>query len=516
MPGPATPDARSRRLGWAAVLGGVLVFTAASAAGNWTRYSMLQSTWSLDLGAFHNEAFNLALGRDITYLWITSWFKRGDHEGPSIYRSNQFSPLRLVVLPQIYRLHPRIETLMAIQGMLVGLGAAALYGMAVERAGSVALGLLLSATYLLHPATLNLAMNDYRDTALGLGPALVALWMHARRRYTAFVVAALVTLSARSEYALLVAAFGLMNARVLGPGPRRAAVLVPLVLAIAWAAACQAYYVFFYGVSWPVIGFATEGSLTAVAAELARRVVPFFELMLLPAVVGLGAPEAMVVALPYVALAKRVHGLEFPPDHLQHLSPALAAAFWAFALASLRWWPRLGRLRRAAGATLLAAALAGAAWFTVSALKAYPLSDVAFFAEHRRFSEEVPPDGTVVVPDLLTAMFSRHARLISYERLPIGPERPNDEEYSAALRAVLEAADLVVTMREPLLNQTVVATGRFEVRRVYPRFRVFVRRADVPRAERQDEVLQRALRWNELSARKCRGATLAVDDGRCS
>jgi len=96
----------------------VVLFSLAAGALNWLKYATLRSTSAYDLGAFHNQAFNAAHDRDTMYTGVGAWFKPGDREGPSVYRSNHFSPLRLLILPQIYRVRPRITTLMALQGLL--------------------------------------------------------------------------------------------------------------------------------------------------------------------------------------------------------------------------------------------------------------------------------------------------------------------------------------------------------------------------------------------------------------
>lgn len=503
-------SARARRAGWLLVCAGVLAFAALVAAGNWSRSASLRSTWPLDLGAFHNQALNQARGRDVTYIFITSWFKTGDFEGPSVYRSNHFSPLRLFVLPQVYRLWPRIETLMVLQGLLIGVGALALYGFALDRAGSAALGGILAGSYLLHPAVLHLAMNDYRDIAMGLGPALVALWLHARGKTAGFVVAALLMLAARPDYVPLLALFGLLTLRQRAPGTRSARdAALPLALAAGWGLVCEGYYRFFYGVSWPLLSFATGQPLSTAALELAQRLLPFLELMLAPALLALGSPEVAAAALPFIALARRVHPLEFPPHHLQHLAPAMAAVFWAYAASVARWWPGLGRgARRAAGSALVLAAVLSGAYFVQAALHAYPPQQVGRYRHVTRFSDQLPVDATAVVPDELLALFSGHTRLLTYEHLPLDPERAVDAR--AALVEVLRCADLVVTRREPDLDEAVAATGSFAVAGNFPRFRVYLRRSDVPRPEPADLALQRALRWCELSGVKRRGASLCT------
>jgi hypothetical protein len=502
-------QARSRRLGWLCVAAGVVWFTAATTFGNWTRHASLQSTWPFDLGTFHNQAANQAQGRDITYVFIPSWFKEGDFEGPSVHRSNHFSPLRLWIVPQLYRVWPRIQTLMAVQALLIGLGAAALYGVAMDKGAPVSLGLILAGSYLLHPALLHLAVNDYRDVALGVGPALLALWFHGTGRSRLFLAAALLMLSARSEYVLLLLGFGLLNWRLLPPGAARSrAVLVPFAVATLWAALSHAYYVYFYAVPWPLVAFGAGRSWAEVTLELARRIVPFAELMLAPAAVALAAPEALLVALPFVAMARGLVGVEFPPHHLQHLSPAFVAVFWAFTVGTLRLSARIRspRARRLSGVALALAALSSAGWFAWAAAKAYPYRPLRL----ARLAQvvELPVDATVVVPNELLAAFSGHTRLLTYELLPVARPYATEEDRRRALAGVLACADLVITMRETFMDDAVAASGSFEPPREIQRFRAYVRRRDAPKPANPDADLQQALFWHELPPLKRRGATL--------
>ena len=499
-----------RRSGWFVVLAGVLLFAGAVMAENRTRYLALKSTYSADLGSFHNQAVNQAHGRDITYLFMAAWFKPGEFDGPSVFRSAHFSPLRTLLLPQLYRLYPRIETLMLLQGLLIGVGAFGLYGLAIEKAQGPGFGLILAGSYLLHPAIFHTACNDFREITLGIGPALVALWLFASGRSRWFVLIALLVLSARSEYVLLVAAIPLLAARVTPSEPaRRVRRWLPVALALAWAGVAELYYRHYYGISWPLLGYALGHSGDGLMGTLGQRLVPFFKLMLLPAALALGTPEAFVLALPFVALAKRVHALEFPPHHLQHLAPAMVLVFWGFALTSLRIWDA-PRLRRGLLGLLAVAAVLGFGYFAVVAWPKYP-RDLQHFAGLARWADNLPVDSTVVVDSSLCARLSGHLRVIDYENLPMGTAHPTTEQVEAALRTVVATADLIIVHDAPPLATLIRSLGLFEPAQSFKRYRVFVRQPSAPRVERPDEALQRALLWPQLPPRARRGASLAVE-----
>lgn len=502
------------RPGWVFVALAVLLFAAAVTAENRVRYLSLRSTFAPDLGCFDNQAWNAAHGRDITYLSMGAWFPGGDFDGPSVYRSAHFTPLRTLLIPQLYRLSPRIETFMFLQGLFVGMGALGLYGFVLERTGRPGLGVALAGSYLLHPALLATASNDIREITFGIGPALVALWLHAAGRFRLSALAALLALAARSEFALLVAAFGFVNFRLLAPRARTAGLLVPIGLAAAWGGLAELYYRHYYGTHWPLLAFASGGGgapLAETLATWAARLPQFFALMLLPAVGALATPEAFAVAMPFVALAKRVHSTQFPPHHLQHLSPAIVAIFWGFA-ASLVALAR-GRTFRANSAVVLVAlwsvAVAGAGWYGVLAWNAYP-RDLEPFERFERWNERLSPDATIVVPGTLAARFSGHARVLNYTRLPM-PTRATPAEVDAAVGTVFSLAELVVIFDDaPELAARVEATGLFEKPRVFRRYTVFARRPDAPRVVDADAKLQAALLWDRFSTLQARGATFAA------
>jgi hypothetical protein len=506
------PDARRAGAGWLGVACAVLVFAAAVTAENRARYLSLRSTFAPDLGCFDNQAFNVSQGRDVTYLSMAAWFPGGDFDGPSVYRSAHFTPLRTLLVPQLYRLWPRVETLMFLQGLFVGVGALGLYGFALDRTGRPALGLALAGSYLLHPALLATASNDVREITFGIGPALVALWLHAAGRFRLAALAALLALAARSEFALLVAAFGIVNFRLLPPAARRTGLLLPVVLAAAWGALAETYYRYYYGTHWPLLAFASGAGgepLASIVATWLSRLPQFFALLLLPAVGALATPEAFALAMPFVALAKRVHATQFPPHHLQHLSPAVVAIFWGFAASLVA----LARRRSVSGALVIAglwaAALACAAFYAVAAWSAYP-RDLEPFARFERWDERLPADATILVPGSLAARFSGHTRVLNYDRLPM-PKEATPAEVDAALGTIIAAADLAVVFDDvPEIAARVAGSGLFEKPRVFRRYTVFARRPDAPRVDRPDARIQAALLWDRFSARQRRGATLAA------
>jgi hypothetical protein len=482
---------------------------------NWVRYVSVRSTWGYDLGFYHNSAFNYAHGRWFHYVFTRAFFNDLDHNGPSVFRATHFSPIHSFVLFQLYAVRPHIVTLFLLQSLIIGFGAFPLYQFVTQQTGQRRLGLLVAFSYLLHPAILQIAFNDFLPIQLGIPFALFALWFHATKRLIPFLLAALLMLACREEYLFLVAAFGLINLRYLPPGKERLRwVLVPVLLASLWAGVASAYYLYFYGQICPCVTTASViGGLRRRIGFVIDRVLGFFRTTLLPGVAGLLIPEAMIVALLFMARTS-TRWPAFPQYKLHQLSPAIAVVFWAFACAVVRLWPRLAESRRRgawAQGALLAAALLGFAHFSWGAARAYLVGGVPRYEAITRLDDALPADATVMVPKPLVARFSGHPRVFTYEALPVGtPTRPSEEEVRATVAELISICDLVATGREPWLDALVEQSGRYLPAQRTPRFHFYVANPGARRPADPDARLQQILRWGELSATKRRWAGLGV------
>ncbi len=510
------PTGRKTRISLVIVVIGVLLFTAATAYMNWVKYVSLRSTWAYDLGFYHNSAFNHADGRSIHYLLVGAWFSRNDHEGPSVYRSAHFSPMVLIALPQLYRLRPRISTLMALQSLILGIGALPLFLFATGRTGNPRLGLAIALSYLLHPAILHLGFNDFRPLHLGISLALFALWFHASRKPLPFLVAALLMLSCRPEYLFLLAAFGVINWRLIPSRERNLRwLLAPALLAGLWAVLTSAYYLYFYGILWPPLtGWTAAERHASLVGNLLDRLPAFFRITLLPGAVGLLAPEAFLVALLFMSQAAEVNWPAFPHGHLQHLSPAIAVVFWAFAAGVVHLWPWLCRdRRREAGsqALLLIAAVASFAQFGWGAAQTYLIGGFPRYDEITQIDERLPKDATVMVPKHLMARFSHHTRVFTHRPLPLGARPLSRSEMGEIVAGLVSICDLIaIEARETEFSRLIAQTGRYEPVRNIGKFRFFVAAEGAPRPWDPDARLQEILHWDEMSEVKRRWTNSAV------
>lgn len=511
------PAGRNGKFCLALIALGIILFTLAATSMNWVKYVSLRSTWPSDLGSYHNAAFNYAHGRTITYVLSRAWFDLlYDYNGPSIFRWTHFSPMGTLLIPSLYRLWPRITTLFALQSLAIALGALPLYLFGTRQTRNPRFGLVLALSYLLHPAILHTAFNDYRPIQLGIAPALFALWFHATRRPLPFAISALLMLSCRPEYTVLLASFGLINWRTAGPERRAPWALAPLLLAGLWVALTNAYYLYFFGRPWPIGMGVPDTPPGGLLARLLERLPAFIRLTLLPGVAGLMAPEALLVAFPFVAGAITVEWPSFPHHDLQHLSPAFAVVFWAFATGLVRLWPWLAQQRpRVAWAhrVLLAAALLSVAEFGWSASRSYLVGGFPRYEEITRASAALPADATVLLPMPLVARFSDHTRVIISSRLPMATgSLLSPAEVTAAFVGLVWICDLVVTERDKEhLTALVVQSGRYLPPQTVDRYHIFLARPDAPRPANPDALLQKLLRWDRMEAIKRRWAKLSVE-----
>lgn len=495
-----SPRARDRAL----VLLGMLAFVAATTWLNWLKLVTLRSTYSYDLGFFHNVAANFSLDRDRTYLLIATWFSPGDHDGPSIFRSSHFTPLRLLVLPLGYALWPDVRLLMAAQSAFLASGALALWGFAGRRTGSRWPGLLLAGSYLLHPLLLHMGFNDLREIQLGIGPALFALAAHAERRWLAFGGATLLMLGARPEFAFLLALFPVLNWRLTSaPDRGRAWWLAPPLAAAGWVLLTAGYSWYFFGVALPHLVRTGEVAAGGPLASLPGRLLPLLGLTLLPGLLALLTPEALVVALPFLAAARDVSWPHLPQHHLQHLSPLLAVLMWAFTSALVRGAAALSSrpaLRRVVQIALAVAALASFAQFARAVKHTYLDSGLVRYGRLDALEAALPREATVLVPERLVARFSGHARVLNYEALL--PEHEAPGRRAAFFGQALAVADLVATEREGWLDELVARAGRFDPPVSAAGAHVFVAQRRGPPPADPDAVLERLLAWPQMSPRR--------------
>lgn len=174
----------------------VLVYISFFCATSWLTY------WSFGMSAYdigiHDQAiWKLAYLRGFfnTIRGMNIW---GDH-----------CWLIMALIAPIYRVVPRLETLLAVQSAALALGAFPLAAYAYRRIGSRAAALLLAAAFLLSPALQNMNLENAHPEVLAV-PFL--LWMIAAAEaasWPAYGAAFLLALFCKEDIALTTGALGL-------------------------------------------------------------------------------------------------------------------------------------------------------------------------------------------------------------------------------------------------------------------------------------------------------------------
>lgn len=491
---------------WPVLLAGILLVATATTAMNWMKLVSLRSTWPADLAFFENAAFNLTQGRLITYVQPVAWFDGSELDGPAVFRHTHFSPAWMLIAATVYRIAPGTLTLFLFQSVILAAGCIPLYLVVREHTGSVVAAQVAGWSYLLHPAILHLAFNDFRPVALGITPALFALWFHHRRRLGPFIAAAVATLACRQEWVFLVAAIGVMN--LFLPKPRRWEwrwALLPVAVAAGWAVLTDLYFLAAFGRHWPVLaGSVRSGQGVEIAQDLAHRLAVLFRIALLPGILGLLAPGVFVVAMPFVAAASSVRWPAFPHHDLQHLSQAFVVLFWAFAAVVVHWWPWLAARRSRLRVTVAActvAVVASFAQFAAAATWTYLLRGVPRYPGLERIERETPAAATVLVPQRAMALFGRHWRLLAVERIPATspvPLQPAVEQ--AAISTLVATCDLVVLEhRGAWFAKRLAESGRYLPAESVDGFEVFRARPTLVDTPDADQALQSAFGWARLT-----------------
>jgi len=173
----------------------------------------LYLTGAFDLGAFDQALWLISRG-ETPFSTVIGAHILGDHAAYLLY------PLAL-----LYVVAPDVRVLLVLQSVVVALGAVPLYLLGRRRRRPW-LGLAAGVAFLLHPATLNMALFDFHPGALAGTLLLFALYgLETDRPGLSLAFAALV-LAAKESFALTIAGVGLWLA---GRGERARGALLFLL-----------------------------------------------------------------------------------------------------------------------------------------------------------------------------------------------------------------------------------------------------------------------------------------------
>jgi hypothetical protein len=223
-------------LAWLLVATLTACLTAVSTYQALRRYEELRSAWSWDLAYYNQWFWAVSHGqREVTVRPVSAYAQ----EGPSVWKMNYLSLIRLVLLP-VYATCPDPRTLLVIQNVLFWWVVPAAFTLVRSESGSVWLALLAAFLVPLTPLLWPLVWNDFRE--LQLATSFVLWAVQGVRSRSAPLAALGITgmLACRQEYAVIVATFAFLPAR----DPE------PLSVTLRWRQA-----VLLIGLVWFLFGF---------------------------------------------------------------------------------------------------------------------------------------------------------------------------------------------------------------------------------------------------------------------
>src|SRR3954454_16564527 len=189
---------RARPLLWAAMAAYATGFTALSSL----RHESFE-TGRFDLGNMVQAVWSTAHGRP---LRVTNL--RGDQVSRL---AAHFDPL-LVAFAPLWWIWPSPHMLLAVQAILIALGALPVFWLARKHLDSEAAATGFGLAYLLFPATQWLTLNEFHPVALACPFLLFAVWYLDEDRLLPFSLFALLAMLTKEEIPLVVAGMGVSYA----------------------------------------------------------------------------------------------------------------------------------------------------------------------------------------------------------------------------------------------------------------------------------------------------------------
>jgi uncharacterized membrane protein len=170
------------------------------------------------LSSLRHEAFitgRFDLGNMVQAVWSTA---HGDPLRMTSLHGDQISRLAahvdpiLVLFAPLWWIWPSPHLLLAVQAVVIALGAVPVFLLARKHLSSPRAALGFALAYLLYPATGWLALNEFHPVALATPLLLFAFWYLDEERLLPFALFALAASACKEEIALVVAGFGIWYA----------------------------------------------------------------------------------------------------------------------------------------------------------------------------------------------------------------------------------------------------------------------------------------------------------------
>ncbi len=179
---------------WTAILLYVVVFSYLTVL----KHEAFETT-AFDLGNMDQAVWNSLRGR---FLPFTNWGEEGTRLAYHV------DPILILISP-LYLIYSDPRTLLALQTVVVALGAWPIYLLARERLETNPAALVFPLSYLLYPALEAANMFDFHPTTLVAGLFPFAFYFLEKRRYALFFLLAVLIMCCKEEMPLLVMMLGL-------------------------------------------------------------------------------------------------------------------------------------------------------------------------------------------------------------------------------------------------------------------------------------------------------------------
>lgn len=179
------------------------------------------NTNAFDLGNYDQAIWNTAQGRPFEF---TNW------SGATTRLAAHVEPILLFIAP-LYKVYPDPRLLLALQSLIMGLGALPAFWLAREKLRNDFAAVTFAAAYLLAPALEMANLADFHPVSLASSFLLFAFYFLYRGRYLTFFLFALLAMTTKEQVPVAV---GLMGLYILFVRRNRAWGVVTVAVAALW------------------------------------------------------------------------------------------------------------------------------------------------------------------------------------------------------------------------------------------------------------------------------------------
>lgn len=177
---------------WIICVSALILFASSS-----IRHLLFQST-ALDLAVFDQWVY-LASQNLPPISSFFGFHLVGDHAAFILY-----------AIALLYKIHPDVHWLFAVQAIALALGALPVYFLSLQPGLSIAYSRAISIAYLLYPALFNINFfTDFRPESIAVTSLLWAIWAGIAGKTSQFILAVALTLICKDTLSLTVIALGL-------------------------------------------------------------------------------------------------------------------------------------------------------------------------------------------------------------------------------------------------------------------------------------------------------------------